>query len=658
MINNVKYLLDFEFDDELSKYSGMTTILFDMITKEQTIQVDFGENLSLKKVQFNNETTDFIIKNSILYIKNPKYNNNSEEQQKLYIEYEGKFNEDKKGIFHKENIVYTQCEPTYARNIFPCFDDLRYRSIFQVTITCNERFTALTNSKIIKQEKITTNKIKTIFKESIPIPTYLFAICVGELDHFSTFTKDRKFPIEIYSIPTMKGYSLTLLDFLPKVVEWMETFTNIELAGDQLQFLITNNHTGMENYGLVMYGPNPSLQDLKKAKESTYRESLNVFCHEISHLWMGGITTFTKWEYLWIKEGFATFMSSYILNEIDPNSHQLEEYYRKEYLPILFSSIKNDDSIIYNTEYKVVQDLYNTISYSKSSVIFRMLLNWIGFDKFRESISLFLKSNYLKTSDYETFVSSFSKCLDFDISPFFETWTKQRNLPIITYEDYSITQEQFIEINDQKQNERNELKQNNWFIPLLIKRFNKTTKEQIKEEKFILATKTEKIDNPENDLLIINGNSSAFCLVYYKGTQFDELCELIKYNKLNNEESISIIVNTQILFENKIYNGKEASQILGCFSQYTSKQIINRCIDLINLLIQEENQSEIDNSSIFSFFQNNLKSIKEQISTDKLLLLIKALLPITDLDNLLNLLKDNKFGKNVIKKIRSAFSKK
>ena len=45
MINNVKYLLDFEFDDELSKYSGITTILFDIITKEQTLKVDFGENI-------------------------------------------------------------------------------------------------------------------------------------------------------------------------------------------------------------------------------------------------------------------------------------------------------------------------------------------------------------------------------------------------------------------------------------------------------------------------------------------------------------------------------------------------------------------------------------------------------------------------------------
>ena len=64
---------------------------------------------------------------------------------------------------------------------------MKYRVVFDTTITANENYTALSNANILTKERINeTSKIKTVYKETIPIPTYLFAICVGKLYHIST----------------------------------------------------------------------------------------------------------------------------------------------------------------------------------------------------------------------------------------------------------------------------------------------------------------------------------------------------------------------------------------------------------------------------------------------------------------------------------------
>ena len=652
MFKSIKYLLDFEFDDELSKFACQETILLDLISNEEKIILDIGDNLVVKSIALCDKKADFTIRDSLLYINNAQI---EKDNVKINIEYEGKLSDEKKGIFNKESIIYTQCEPTYAKNIFPCFDNVKYRSIFSVTITANEKYVALSNSKIIAKEKLGADKMKTVFKETIPIPTYLFALCVGELIHCTSQTSNRSFPIEIYSIPSMKDYSESLINFLPKTVEWMEKFTNIDLPGDELQFLITNNHTGMENYGLVMYGPNPSLQDLKKAKQSTYQDSLEVFCHEVSHLWMGGVTTFDSWECLWIKEGFATFMSAYILNELEPTFNKLESYMRKEYCQMLFSATTADDSVIYNTNFSSAKDLYNHMSYSKASVVYRMLLNWIGFNKFKESISLFLQSNYLKTANYDSFVNAFSSTLGFDMKPFFETWTKQTNIPLIIYDNDVLTQQKFIQYDAAKE-VLETTERNKWFIPLLIKSFSNLNKEKVNEKQMIIDSFSQTIENNENSILLINGNASTFCLVLYKGKHFEEICELATCGKLTNDESLALIVNSQILFQNKLLNAKDVSHLIGCFSNNESKLIIMRCIDLMYLILNDDN--DLDCQSLLHFFENKINHIKEQTSVEKLLSLTKVLLSVTSLDSILNMLISNKFGKNVIKKIRATFSKK
>ena len=66
----------------------------------------------------------------------------------------------------------------------------------------------------------------------------------------------------------------------------------------------------------------------------------------------------------------------------------------------------------------------------------------------------------------------------------------------------------------------------------------------------IIDSFSQTIENNENSILLINGNASTFCLVLYKGKHFEEICELATCGKLTNDESLALIVNSQILFQN------------------------------------------------------------------------------------------------------------
>lgn len=85
---------------------------------------------------------------------------------------------------------------------------------------------------------------------------------------------------------------------------------------------IPDYHIGaMENVGCIVY------RDTYIARDEEFSEPmklaiLNVFCHEISHMWFGNLVTMKWFDDTWLKEAFANYLSYMCLDE----APGLEEY--------------------------------------------------------------------------------------------------------------------------------------------------------------------------------------------------------------------------------------------------------------------------------------------------------------------------------------------
>ena len=79
-------------------------------------------------------------------------------------------------------------------------------------------------------------------------------------------------------------------------------------------FIPDYNMGAMENVGCVIY--NDAYVEREELFPDNKKEAiLNVFLHEISHMWFGNLVTMEWWDDLWLNESFANYVSYICLDE-------------------------------------------------------------------------------------------------------------------------------------------------------------------------------------------------------------------------------------------------------------------------------------------------------------------------------------------------------
>ncbi|GKE39356.1 aminopeptidase M1-like protein isoform X1 [Tanacetum coccineum] len=134
------------------------------------------------------------------------------------------------------------------------------------------KLTALSNMPV--SEETIDGDFKTVsFEESPLMSTYLVSVVVGLFDHIEETTSDGIKVRAYCPVGKSKKGKLTL------------SIQNMVVVADF-------SGEAMENYGLI-----------------TYREFLIAVTHEFGHQWFGNLVTLEWWTYLWLNEGFATWVS-------------------------------------------------------------------------------------------------------------------------------------------------------------------------------------------------------------------------------------------------------------------------------------------------------------------------------------------------------------
>lgn len=59
----------------------------------------------------------------------------------------------------------------------------------------------------------------------------------------------------------------------------------------------------------------PADEENRSSAEHTEHVA-SIIAHELAHQWFGNLVTMKWWDDLWLKEGFATFMSYVALDEV------------------------------------------------------------------------------------------------------------------------------------------------------------------------------------------------------------------------------------------------------------------------------------------------------------------------------------------------------
>jgi len=183
----------------------------------------------------------------------------------LHILYDAPFDRTLKGLYRvdvgQDHYAYTQFEAISARYAFPCFDEPRFKTPFDVTLTVPTAATPISNTRAVGEEA-GEGGFKTVhFAPTLPLPTYLVAFAVGPFDVVEATpippNATRQTPIPLRGVTTHgRGAEIRYaLEHTPALVDQLESYFGIPYPYDKLDLIAVPDFAAgaMENAGAITF---------------------------------------------------------------------------------------------------------------------------------------------------------------------------------------------------------------------------------------------------------------------------------------------------------------------------------------------------------------------------------------------------------------------
>jgi alanyl aminopeptidase len=273
--------------------------------------------------------------------------------------------------------AFTQMEPTDARRAFPSFDEPRHKTPIELTLEIPSGMTAFANAAE-KSREVRGDHTQITFLPSEPIPTYLFALAVGDLEVMTGATKPT--PIRFVAPRGRAKKGGPTLDATDKALRALEAYFARPHPYPKLDIASVPNFGpgAMENAGLITFREELVVLDERSPALLRRRMQL-IMAHELAHQWFGNLVTMRWWDDLWLNEGFATWMAPKTCDDAFPGfGGKIERVLERAYAmnaDVLPSARAVRPKVDQSDQ---IREAGGWSAYQKGSAILTMIESWIG----------------------------------------------------------------------------------------------------------------------------------------------------------------------------------------------------------------------------------------------------------------------------------------
>lgn len=307
-----------------------------------------------------------------------------------------------------------------GRYWFPCFDNFKERSTYNLFLTTDDTHYATSIGNLIGSIPLPNNKVEWHWKLDESIPTYLamFAVNYYTVVQDSYAGLNRNIPIELYA---KSSDSTNLKASFANLKNAMQAFEGLygPYPFNKIGYTVVNFSSGaMEHASNITY-PNNTVDGTLNSE--------TLMAHELAHQWWGNYATTLTPQDMWLNEGMASFSANFFLEHVYG-----WETAKPEVKSILFNILKNAhlDEGGYLAISGVPHELtYGDHVYRKGALVAQNLRMLLGENNFGPSITGFLDSrafNNMTSLQFRDYLQANSTT---DVTGFFDGWVFNGGFP-------------------------------------------------------------------------------------------------------------------------------------------------------------------------------------------------------------------------------------
>jgi aminopeptidase N len=374
----------------------------------------------------------------------------------LHLKFSGKLTAGLRGLYlsksRRRQYAVTQFEGTYARMMFPGFDEPAFKATFDLSVIADKGDTAISNGRIVKDEPLPgSTRHKITFSTSPRMSTYLVALAIGDWQCLER-TVDGT-PIRVCAEPDKKQYGQFALEAAAQSVHFYNQWYGIKYPFEKLDMLAIPDYEwgGMENTASIFYRDTALLMDEKTASVFAKRSHATVVAHEIAHQWFGDLVTAAWWDDIWLNEGFATWMERKPIRAWHPEWHLEDDEAATAQRIIGLDSLSAARAIHGDPRTSAeIKEMFDGITYQKGGAVLGMLESYVGPEVFRNGVNAYLKAHANGNATSADFWQAMAKVSGKPVDKIMPTFVMQPGVPLMTVSGSCSSGKQTLELSQQR----------------------------------------------------------------------------------------------------------------------------------------------------------------------------------------------------------------